>query len=381
MRRRCFILGGPLVGGLLTVWLTTWPAFAQFSPGNSVVSPSPATAEPIRVATRLIQPDAFEKNGEIVGFSVDVGRAILAEMEQPAALQTYSDVSAILEAIRTEQADLGIASIAVTSQREQEFDFSHPILLGGLQILVPMPVEQTRVAEEEIVRRLLQPDLLRLTGVVALLMLIPAHVLWYFERNNKDGLIDNSAYFPGIFHALWWTILTLLGQADEMPRGPVGKIVGLFWLVVGVIYLTYFTAGLTAELAVQEIQGNIHSLADLQNRPVALLADDEAIDYLVANNVQQITRFTQPESAFAALAAHEVEAVIAPRPLLLYYAAHEGRDLVEVVGTPFREQYFAIVMAKDSPYRKPVNKAILTLKENGTYETIHQKWFGISPQD
>lgn len=30
----------------------------------------------------------------------------------------------------------------------------------------------------------------------------------------------------------------------------------------------------------------------------------------------------------------------------------------------------------NSIYREPINQAILSLKENGTYDQIHQKWFG-----
>jgi ABC-type amino acid transport substrate-binding protein len=49
------------------------------------------------------------------------------------------------------------------------------------------------------------------------------------------------------------------------------------------------------------------------------------------------------------------------------------------VGTPFLEQFYAIAMAKGSPYRTPVNQALLRLRENGTYAEIHRKWFGIDP--
>ncbi len=38
-------------------------------------------------------------------------------------------------------------------------------------------------------------------------------------------------------------------------------------------------------------------------------------------------------------------------------------------------------MPRDSAYRRPVNQAILTLKEDGTYRKIYQKWFGANPQE
>ena len=164
-----------------------------------------------------------------------------------------------------------------------------------------------------------------------------------------------------------------------MPNGPVGKLVAVFWVFVGIIYVTYFTAGLTAELAVQEIQGNIQSLSDLQNRPIALVADEGGIEYLDAQNVRQITRFTQPEAAYAALKAQQVEAMVAPRPLLLYFADYEPDLQFQLVGAPFFDQFYGVVMPEGSPYRTPINRAILTLRETGAYGKIYRQWFGVDP--
>jgi polar amino acid transport system substrate-binding protein len=365
---------GIAVAALILLFLGASPSHTQ-SPQPS----TPNTAPPLRIATRLIKPDVFEEKGQLVGFSVDMGRSILEQLQRKADLKTYADIPRILDAIRLEQADVGIAAIAITRTREQEFDFSYPVLSGELQIMVLPEDEQSRNAEREVLQRLLNPSLLRLFGIVALLMLIPVHILWYFERNNPE-LIDNPAYIPGIFQALWWTLLALVGQAEDMPKKPVARVVALFWVFVGIIFIAYFTAIITAELTVQEFQSNIQGLNDLQNRPVAVVADSEAIDYLQRQNLQQVIEFSQPESAYEALLTKKVDAVIAPSPLLFYYTSHQGKGKAQIVGAPFREQFYSIVMPKNSPYRRPINQAILTLKENGTYGRIYRKWFGVRPQ-
>jgi polar amino acid transport system substrate-binding protein len=359
--------------------LAASPADSQV-PAPPVPKPAPSPAQALRIATRLIKPDTFKQDGQIVGFSADIGRSILEEMQVKAELKTYLDVPEILNAVRSGQADLGIAAIAVTREREESFDFSHPILSGGLQIMVLAPTEQANQVEQEVLRRLFDPSLIRLFSIIALLMLVPVHILWYFERHNQE-LIDNPSYIPGIFQALWWTLLALVGQAEDMPKGPIGRIVGIFWVFVGIIFVSYFTAIITAELTVQELQGNIQRLSDLQDRQVAIITDSEVTDYLQDHNIQQITEFSQPEQAYQALLAKEVDAFIAPGSLLSYYSSHEWDNKVEIVGRPFRERLYSIVMPKNSPYRKPINQAILTLKENGTYRRIYQKWFGVTPQD
>jgi polar amino acid transport system substrate-binding protein len=92
--------------------------------------------KPLRIGTRLIKPDAFEEKGQIVGFSADLGRSILEQLQVKAELKTYPDVPQLLNALRSDQVDLGISAITVTSQREQDFDFSHPIISGELQIML-----------------------------------------------------------------------------------------------------------------------------------------------------------------------------------------------------------------------------------------------------
>jgi len=43
-------------------------------------------------------------------------------------------------------------------------------------------------------------------------------------------------------------------------------------------------------------------------------------------------------------------------PILLYYAAHGGKGKVQVIGSIFRKESYAVALPNDSPYRKPINK-------------------------
>ena len=41
----------------------------------------------------------------------------------------------------------------------------------------------------------------------------------------------------------------------------------------------------------------------------------------------------------------------------------------------FRKESYAIALPNGSPYRKPINNALLSLQEQGTYQEIYDKWF------
>jgi len=62
--------------------------------------------------------------------------------------------------------------------------------------------------------------------------------------------------------------------------------------------------------------------------------------------------------------------------VLLYFASHEGKGKVQVVGPIFRKENYGIVFPDKSPLRKRVNEALLKLRENGTYDRLYMKWFG-----
>jgi polar amino acid transport system substrate-binding protein len=49
---------------------------------------------------------------------------------------------------------------------------------------------------------------------------------------------------------------------------------------------------------------------------------------------------------------------------------------MQVVGNIFRKESYGILFPSNSPYRKPVNEALLKIRENGAYDRLYRKWFG-----
>ncbi len=85
------------------------------------------------------------------------------------------------------------------------------------------------------------------------------------------------------------------------------------------------------------------------------------------------------DEAFALLEGGSVDAVVYDSPVLLYYALGEGRGKVQVVGNLFERQYYGIALPQDSPLREEINRTLLAINEDGTYNRIHQRWFGAPP--
>ena len=96
--------------------------------------------------------------------------------------------------------DLAIAAISITAEREIDWDFSQPMFDAGLQILTPAQGTQSGIVAA-IIAGVFSSAVLPILGLVLLMILIPAHLVWFFERRNSTGMLAHRSYFPGIFEA------------------------------------------------------------------------------------------------------------------------------------------------------------------------------------
>ncbi len=338
---------------------------------------SPAWAEPpgeLRVATRQVAPFVMKKNGDFSGFSIDLWHAIAAQLKLKARWQEKQNVAGLLEAVKTGKADCAVAAISITAERDRQVDFSQPIYDSGLQIMVHGNATAPSLWDG-LVQLVQSPLMGQFIFAAVLLSLLPAHLLWLVERRHQDGIIRHKSYFPGIFEAAWWTVSCLATQAEEMPKTVWTRILAVVWMFFAVIFIAYVTAALTANLTLQSLRGDIHSPSDLPGKRIATVAGSTSEEYLRGEKIAA-SAFPTVDGALEALQNGEVEAIVYDAPILLFHAANAGKGKVSVVGSVFRRESYGIAFPNGSKWRKPVNFALLSLRESGEYDQIREKWFG-----
>lgn len=371
---------------ILSIWLhpldaIVAPAFARSCVILALLafcvpeSSAQGSASKLRVATRVVAPMVIEDKGALRGFSIDLWNSISARLNRETEYLVMSDVGEVLDAVGNGRADLGIAAISITSERESRFDFSQPILNAGLQILVRGAAENAEPSPVHLMRLFFSRTLLIWLGIALLLIMIPAHLVWVVERHHRNGIVPSTNYFPGIFHAMFWAAGTLATQADQMPRHWMARIVAVLWMFTAVVFVAFYTAQLTASLTVQKIRGSINGPQDLIGRNVGTTRASTAAAYL-SENKAQVREFESLDAVYDALLEKQVDAVVFDGPAILYYVAHDGKGLAQVVGGVFHKEDYGIVFPTDSPLRKQVNEALLALRENGRYQKIYDEWFG-----
>jgi polar amino acid transport system substrate-binding protein len=328
----------------------------------------------LHVATRLIRPFVFEEGGRLTGFSIELWQEISKQMNVQSEFVVKPTVKELLASVAAHETTLGIAAISITAERELQWDFSQPMFDAGLQILVQAKGSRGGVFRA-IIDGLFSSAVLPILGLVLLIILLPAHLVWFFERRNPTGMLNHPGYFPGIFETCWWAASTLATQADQMPRAALARVVAVVWMFASVVFIAYFTAAVTSSLTLQQLRSDINGPEDLPGKRVTSIKGSTSVEYLRQHNVD-VTEFTNVEEGYQALHDGEADAMVYDAPVLLYYASHEGKGKVQTVGPIFRKENYGIAFPPNSRYRKPVNEVLLKLKENGTYERLYSKWFG-----
>lgn len=83
----------------------------------------------------LYKPFNYQDEGELVGFDVDIGKALAEKMGVEAAPVT-NPWETIIQGLKSDKYDAIIGSMAITEDRLEQVDFSRPYYRSGAQIFV-----------------------------------------------------------------------------------------------------------------------------------------------------------------------------------------------------------------------------------------------------
>lgn len=339
--------------------------------------PVEATKKPaINVAIKRLEPFVIYQDRRYTGFSVELWEQIADELSINYTLYGVNTTAKLLDEVKRGAADLAIAGIGITSRRERHLDFSHPYFESGLQIMVTKNSETLFGAIlNKVWTILLSPGLIYGIAFFLFVVLAAAHIIWLLERKANPQF--SKHYLTGIWQSVWWAIVTVttVGYGDKTPKGWVGRLFGLFWILAGYFVFAYFTASVTTTVALNELRGEINNPDDLYGKKIATIEKSLAAEYLIRQGIDPI-KFEDIKPAYSQLEAGYVDAVVYDAPVLQHYARKKGHGRVQVVGKIFQEQSYGIAFQIASPLREKVNIALLKLVENGEYKKIYNKWFG-----
>lgn len=139
----------------------------------------------------------------------------------------------------------------------------------------------------------------------------------------------------------------------------------------------YFRAGLA--IAIAEDDTDITSIETLEGKTIAVQIGTTGAEMAGGIKDAKVSTFDSAPLALQELANGNADAVINDAPATLDAIATGNIGGIKVVGELLTEEFYGIAMPKDSPNLDVLNTALTDILENGTYDTIYEKWFGTAP--
>ena len=355
-----------------TAWIL---ALALVLGWPSVVAAQNAATE-LKVATYILPPFVIKSGDQLTGFSIEIWEEVAARLNVKSSYRILTDMNSGMEALQSQNVDIAVSGIFYSTALDKVIDFTYPTLNAGLRVMVRDMGDGVQMRPLRDWFTLLISRSAGLWLIAALIIIvIPAHVVWWLDRGNEDGVSPTRNYFPGIFHSLIWAASGLVSQTQMLPRHWLARLFGLIWMFAGVVFIALYTAQLTALLTAEQIRGAINGPDDLPGKRVGTLAASTSAVYLRTIKAD-VRAFSSTDEIYQALLDEKVDAVVLHSPVLGYYATHEGRGRVKLVGPEINKSDIGFVVPLGSPLRKRVSNQLLALHDDGTYQRIYAKWFG-----
>src|SRR5262245_29660341 len=218
------------IGALLIAGALGAPAAASAALGAAPPAHQPKT---LRVVTKPLEPFVIKQNDQLTGFSVDLWNEIAGRLDLKYEWVEVASVTEQLDAVQTGAADVAIAGISMTAEREQLVDFSHPYFNSGLQILISTKNESMLSSTGRFLATF-APALLTYLGIALLIALALAHLVWLVERRTNPDF--QRGYLWGIWEAIWW-LLSIVANGeygDKTTRSPLRRLLTIALWLIGV---------------------------------------------------------------------------------------------------------------------------------------------------
>ncbi|KAK0087576.1 hypothetical protein PV325_000702 [Microctonus aethiopoides] len=323
------------------------------------------------------------------------------------------------ELIRKE-ADLAIASMTITSERERVIDFSKPFMSLGISIMIKKPIKQKPGVFSflnPLSKEIWVCVIFSYIGVSIVLFIVSRFSPYEWRVIQINGGSDPSIVGRGdpslqhphsqqaslhspnpcmandfsILNSMWFSLGALMQQGcDISPRSVSGRIVGCVWWFFTLIIISSYTANLAAFLTVERMVTPINSPEDLASQSevqYGTLHHGSTWDFFRKSQISLYSKMwefmnsrkdvfvnTYDEGIRRVRQSKGKYALLIESPKNDYINEREPCDTMKV-GRNLDAKGFGVATPIGSPLRDKVNLAVLTLKESGELTKLTNRWW------
>jgi len=321
----------------------------------------------------------------IVGFSTS--SLDVAKRENPRWLKSYIDFwdlvaqelkrpyvfkampfNEILKALQEGAIDITAVPIIVSVSREEQFDLSTP--LGSGQVGIAMRYRVWDHPWLSLIQIFLSWTTVKVVLILLAALVVIGAIAWLIERKENDEYFGQGA-LRGIGTGIFWAGSTLASGiclGISMKTG-LGRILGLFWMVVCVITFGAVIASLTFYLSSQHYSGWVIDTARLKGMHIGVFSTSVQVQMLEKMGIRY-TACENTDECIGALTRGKIDGFLYDEGYLRYLSETRYRGKLSVYETELKPYRRAFAMPKDSPLRKPFNVALLRIAERPMGEGV-----------
>jgi ABC-type amino acid transport substrate-binding protein len=324
-------------------------------------SPPPVEKELV-VAIKEAPPFVMKhEDGTYYGIGIDLWRRVADRLQLRYGFLEQPTSEALLKGTAAGLYDAAFGALDVTAARQRLVDFTQPFYATGLGIAVPVSESKLLTVS----RILFSGDFLRTVLLLIGIALGVGFLVWLFEHRKTNHFQGGK----GLASGFWWSAvaMTQAGAALDAPATLPGRFVAICWMIVSIIILTVFTAGITSTLTKQELRGTIHGVDDLRFVRVGDSRGAVTVSYLDRERISH-RNFPDPKDGLLALQAGKIDAFVYDRPLLNWMVMREFSETLRMLDFTVDTLNYAIALPKGSRLADRLNIAVLEETESDWWQ-------------
>ncbi|XP_077984684.1 glutamate receptor 4-like [Glandiceps talaboti] len=347
------------------------------------------------------------------GYCVDLLKAISSELKFKYKFKLVSDGKYGGYDIKTGQwdgmvrelidgeADVAVAPLTITSQREQFVEFTTPFMNLGISIMIKKP-QNTKPGVFSFLHPLSHEIWMCIVfayvGVSVVLFLVSRFSPYEWHTVDAppplfgdSGDRQEMANDFGIFNSLWFSLGAFMQQGcDISPRSLSGRIVGGVWWFFTLIIISSYTANLAAFLTVERMISPIESADDLSKQTeiaYGTVYSGSTKGFFETTKVDVYKKMwaymSEAEDVFVDTIQDGISKVRSSKGRYAFLLESTMNDYVNQrkpcdtikVGDNLNSRGYGIAMRKGYPLKENFTLAILRLREDSVLHKLEQTWW------
>jgi ABC-type amino acid transport substrate-binding protein len=321
------------------------------------------------------------EDGSWTGISVELWQEIAADLGIDTEFRETTMTGLFDDLAPGRPLDVSIGALTITAEREDRLDFSESFFLSGQGVAVKTAPGAGGLLSW--LGRVLVWNFWRIVAALFASLVLVALLIWALEHksNPKEFGGDGKAH-RGIGSALWWSAVTMttVGYGDLAPRSPAGRMVAIAWMFVSLFLVSWFTASMASILTAERLDAGpggfvVRGADDLRPLHVAVIAGTSSEDYLKRRRIDYIR--VPLKDLLEVLLTGRAQAVLGDAPFLRYVARSEPYEgKITVLPQTLETEQYGIALRDGSPWRKPVDRALLHRIESSAWRDLLYRYLG-----